>query len=277
MLWRVRISLRIGFMAVALLCTAISNAVMIDAGVLLARNFSLGSTRQYLVSISMTSTMGSSTSDPTVMNMTLSMTEKTELLNPDGTASIKRSFTPLITDMNGRSIPCRSLPQSTSLTVNRQNHVSKTSDMDLKSLLPSSSPELGWLGLNYGCIVTFPGNQVQPGSSWTSSLNMPKTTLSTPVKHTFVGVETRAGKKTARILTGFDTTLEQMGYPASEGTMGTANVRFTSFIDPVSGDMVEGEGRSESKLVINPPADRGYATQPLVMNCVTTVNIKPFQ
>ncbi|MHB1460774.1 MAG: hypothetical protein ACYC1M_05800 [Armatimonadota bacterium] len=182
-----------------------------------------------------------------------------------------------MTEMNGRSIPCRSLPQTTSLTVDRQNHVSKIIEADLKSLLPSSSPELGWLGLNYGCIVSFPNNKVQPGSSWSASLNVPKATASTSVRHTFVGVETRSNKKMARILSSFDTTLEKLGYPASEGTMGTANVRFTSFIDPVTGDMVEGEGRSESKLVINPPAERGFATQPLLMTCITTVNIKPIQ
>ncbi len=275
MLCRVRPSLVAGFAAAVVLCMT-SVAYALDTGVQLSRNFSLGSTRQYMVSIAMTSTLGSSTSEPTLMNMTLSMTEKTDSLNPDGTACINRSFTPLMTDMNGRSIPCRSLPQNTSLTVDKQNRVSKITEADLTSLLPSSSPELGWLGLNYGCIVTFPNNKVQPGYSWSASLSVPKTTIATSVKHTFVGVEVRGNKKMARVLSSFDTTLEKLGYLVSEGTVGTANVRFTSFIDPVTGDMVEGEGRSESKLVINPPADRGYATQPLMMNCVTIVTIKPF-
>lgn len=260
----------------ALLCAMVAGSLTAaETGVQLARNFSLGSTRQYMVDISMVSTLLSSTTDPTQMNMKLSMTEKTDSFNTDGTARINRSFTPLLTEMNGRSIPCRSMPQSTSLTINRQNYISKVADLDVKSLLPNGTPELGWLGLNYGCIVTFPSNRVLPGSCWEAGLSVSGSTPATVVKHTLVGLEVRRGKKVARVLSSFDTNLDKLGYPVSEGTVGVVNVRFTSFIDLVTGDMLEGEGRSESKLVINPPAEHGYATQPLSMNCVTTVVIKP--
>lgn len=275
MLRRLITSCRTCSLAAGLLLLVTGYVSASETGIQLARNFSLGSTRQYMVDINMTSTLGHSTTDPTVMNMKLSMTEKTDSFNADGTARINRSFTPLLTEMNGRSIPCRSMPQSTNLTINRQNYVSRIADLDVKSLLPNGTPELGWLGLNYGCIVTFPGNRIQPGFSWEADLCVSGANPATKVKHTLVGLETRRNKKVARVLSSFDTDLSSLGYPVSEGTVGAVNVRFTSFIDLVTGDMVEGEGRSESKLVINPPAERGYATQPLSMNCVTTVVIKP--
>ena len=40
------------------------------------------------------------------------------------------------------------------------------------------------------------------------------------------------------------------------------NVNFTSTIDVATGDLVSGEGRSESKLIINPPADRDMPLNP---------------
>ncbi len=246
-----------------------------DSSLQLSRYFSQGSTRQYMIEVSMTSNIGNSTSDPTQMNMKLSMTEKTDSLLTDGSARVNLAFTSLLTDMNGRNLPCRSLPQTSSLVITKQNHINKIDQLNLKGLLPNGTPELGWLGLNYGCLVVFPSNSVKPGSTWESDLTVKGVNTAPVVKHTLVGTEVRQNRKVARILSSFDTSLEKIGFPASDGTVGTVNVNFTSFIDVATGDLVSGEGRSESKLFINPPADRGYATQPLSMTCITTVNIRP--